>query len=217
MVRSIKSIVFSKPFLKTVLKDRADSSEAVYFAYVDPKLVASISLVTGSSELISGKTAITGSFYGPFDLLKSKFQNHYLYYSIELLLEGKPVTETSYFKKMLKNYSEDYVLQRFERLNKIIESVKTRGYLSQHELGNLHERRELGSFEIPLDEAVVYVDRKGELVRLHGGRHRLAIAQHLGISEIPVIISMYHEKSADKLPVKRRILTGSDDDYLPFD
>ena len=80
----------------------------------------------------------------------------------------------------------------------------------------MNRTRYIGDLEIPLHETIIAMGRNGNLIRFKGGRHRLAIAQNLAIPEIPAVLSFHHEKSKHLLPQKRRLITGSQDDFAPF-
>ncbi len=78
----------------------------------------------------------------------------------------------------------------------LIDSVRKNGLCSRHEAAHLFEQ----SFEgvrRPEKEKVekeiqVAVDARGEFLRLHSGRHRLAVAYALGIKEVPAKIQLVH-------------------------
>lgn len=74
----------------------------------------------------------------------------------------------------------------------------------------------LGKIQIPKHETVVGMDRHGELMRLVGGKHRLAIAQQIGIKKIPAVLSICHSDALDMLPTLKKPITGSPEDFRPF-
>jgi len=145
---------------------------------------------------------------GDWDLKKIRISDLEFYKSLEKhFLEGVRWEETSFFKTVVKNLNqgvalfdgclttEDY-LKKCKLLDLLYKDMKDNGYRSQKEIyrkkydlnylsGRLN--REL------LDEVTVNIDRNGDLL-LFDGRHRLAMAQILGISEIPVRILVRHER-----------------------
>jgi hypothetical protein len=75
---------------------------------------------------------------------------------------------------------------RFKRLDELIQIVEhTRTLKPQSELKKF-SFREMGGIE-------VFIDRHGNFIQAHGGRHRLAIARFFKISAIPVCIVLVHE------------------------
>lgn len=84
--------------------------------------------------------------------------------------------------------SREDVLNRFEVIDRLYESIRCEGYSPQNEI-ETHS-----SILVELaNEIGVDVSRDGELL-LVCGRHRLAIAQLLGLEEVPVVPVVYHSE-----------------------
>jgi hypothetical protein len=111
----------------------------------------------------------------------------------ELVVEGRPYTETTQYSQMVERLKRGDNLKGcasiadihayFDRLQRACWMIRTEGYKSQTEL-------DTGS---PHDEIMVYVDRNGELHKQQGsGHHRLAIARLLKVQHVPVCIRGIH-------------------------
>ncbi|WP_331234063.1 hypothetical protein [Natronorarus salvus] len=167
---------------------------------MDPIDIDYIKLIPPNAFPLFGSDAVRGAAGGPWDRFKMSFSRHYVYRSIETVLKNDSAwDETPLFAK-----SDDQ--QRFEsrcsEIEELIESIHNHGYQSElyRSESPLNDgRHEIGSATIP-DEIIVGMDRKGRLIHLRGGRHRLAISQVLGIEEIPVVLSLYHPQATKKIP-----------------
>lgn len=73
-----------------------------------------------------------------------------------------------------------------DKVDRMIEAIRSRGYKSQRELRSGR----------PWDEVLVAVARTGE-IRFVDGRHRLAIAQALSLPSIPVLVTLRHSDWVD--------------------
>ena len=86
--------------------------------------------------------------------------------------------------------------QTLERLDRIFESIRRHGYLSQRALLRLDrpttERLNNDVVHPVFNEIGVNVYRDGTLVRTGGGFHRLALATALGVPSVPVIVRVRH-------------------------
>lgn len=193
----------------------SENSE-IYFVMVDPNEISDISLLSEDSALISGPEAVFGSVRGFFDYFKFPFKYHFMFRTTKMMLNGSKWEDTPYFKKLRKMKSHDDAVIHLEKLRNLIKHLTEKGYLSQYQLGKLHETISIGGLKIPVHETIIAMGRNGKLIRLKGGRHRLAIAQNIGISRMPAILSLYHEKSKHLLPQQRRLISGSQDDFAPF-
>ena len=189
----------------------------IYFVSVNPKEIQYISLLSEASADLKGRNARYGVYGGFWDYLKQPFKNYYLYPTVGAILKGKKLEDTPLIQKIEKNAaSEEEAIHQFQKLERMILKFKNVGYKSQYELNQLHRTRVIGEHTVPLHEIIVGMDRNGKLIRLVGGRHRLAIAQQIGIEEMTAILTLVHPKAIDKLPVKRRTITGDNEDFRPF-
>jgi len=103
-----------------------------------------------------------------------------------------------------------------EKLQHIMGKLQHKGYLSQYEMDRIDHVCKLGNIEIPQHETLVGMDRNGDLIRLVGGKHRLAISQQIGIKKMPAILSIYHKNALDKLPKAKRLIKGEPEDFAPL-
>ena len=104
--------------------------------------------------------------------------------------KAKSWSETDYYKTILasiENGQGKYSCEtqadldaRCEKLTALYESIATEGYKSQAELNTTFD-----------DEVAVAVSRDGQFL-FADGAHRLAIAKVLGLTEIPVLVSVRH-------------------------
>jgi hypothetical protein len=158
-----------------------------------------------------------GSFKRCFDMNKAPFKNNFMYQTVEQLLNEEDWKATPYYRKRSKYKSHEKTLAHFEKLQRLIVYLKEDGYLSQYELGRADITARIGEWEVPRHEIRIGMDRNGQLFRIKGGRHRLAIAQNIGIKEMPAIMMLFHQSAEVKLPEKRRIITKKMDDFRPFE
>ena len=85
--------------------------------------------------------------------------------------------------------------KRCEYLDELYDRIATEGYMTQnelHEMGNPTTSR-YRLYRVLWNEIAVNVGRNGELI-FQDGRNRLAIAQILGLDEVPVVILVRHQK-----------------------
>lgn len=88
--------------------------------------------------------------------------------------------------------------ERLKALDELYLSIKNKGYHSQYKLRVEHNDktalRDIHNYWPPeLHEVTVNIGRDGSFI-LHDGRHRLIIAQLLGINDIPVRVKTRHEE-----------------------
>lgn len=92
------------------------------------------------------------------------------------------------------------IFRRYERLDGIIENIRTgRGFVTMPEIDRGNFRESGGVF--------IHIGRNGNFIFGHGGCHRLAIAQALGIKKIPVQVGVVH-KTAVENGLWREVLQG---------
>ncbi|CAN5395672.1 hypothetical protein BH23BAC3_BH23BAC3_35620 [soil metagenome] len=138
-----------------------------------------------------------------------------MYLTVKQMLNGTDWKETPYYRKLKKRKSHDEAIKYLKKVDWLIRTLKKNNYLSQYELGNLDQSQNIFNLQVPIHEIRIGMDRKGRLFRISGGRHRLAVAQNIGITEMPAILTLYHEKSEHLLPEVRRPITGNKDDFNP--
>ncbi|MEA5446308.1 hypothetical protein VCB98_10800 [Gammaproteobacteria bacterium AB-CW1] len=107
-------------------------------------------------------------------------------------LEGLPWEDTALWQRKLDKIrergkidgcrTEAELRARYERLDRLFEQIQADGRLRTAE--------ERGAS--PSDDLFVSIDRAGGYLFGHGGSHRLAIAQLLGLPTIPVRVLMRH-------------------------
>jgi hypothetical protein len=205
-------------FLKQIMfrKSKVDSC-CIYFISVNPNEIQHISLLSEKSADLTGENARYGVYGGAWDLYKRPFSTYYLYKTVESILQGDSFEKTPLPDKVRQRAcTEEEARAQYNKLVRRINSLKTDGYKSQYELNQLHRTRVVGEHKVPLHEIIVGMDRYGKLIRLVGGRNRLAIAQQIGIEKMSAILTIVHPKAIDKLPVERRIVTGNSEDFRPF-
>lgn len=194
-----------------------DKESSIYFIKVNPDRIGYISWFPSRTPLLREKNARTGICGGIWDFFKSPFPNHFMYQAYSEYLAGASLNETLYYRKLLKTRNEKEALKQVQTLTELSEKLQENGYLSQNELGATEPSKQIGLWKIPGNEIVVAMGRRGELIRIAGGRHRLAIAQQIDIPEVYAVLTLIHPKAADKLPEKRRLVTGSDEDFMPIE
>jgi len=194
---------------------KANSSKQIYFVMVDPADITHISLIPRGIHLLTGPDAVTGGIKGPFDHFKFPFNKHFMFRTVKRMLDGGEWKATPYYKKLIKKKSHGEAIIHLEKLHKIIYKLTNDGYLSQHELENLDQTLTISKWKVPKHEIMIGMDRYGRLIRLQGARHRLAVAQNIGIPHIPAILTLYHKQAEHLLPVNRRKITGKSEDFNP--
>ncbi len=123
-----------------------------------------------------------------------------MYQTVKQLLNNEDWETTPYCRKLLKYKSYKWTLAHYNKLQGLIKDIKEDGYLSQYELGRADITSKISRWEVPQHEIVIVMDRWGQLFRIKGGRHRLAIAQNLGVARIPAILMLYHSDGLEFLP-----------------
>jgi hypothetical protein len=206
----------SRFFFKFLLRQQQHSPSHIYYVNVNPVEISHISLIPEDSPCLSGSEAIYGSFMGFFDLVKMPFKKNSMYHTVEQLLRGEKWYLTTHFKKLKKNQGENKAILQIEKLERLISILSEEGYKSQYELGRVDITKKIYQWTVPLHEMIIVMDRDGKLFRIKGGKHRLAIAQHIGISEMPAILTLYHQDAIAMLPEKRRKITGDSNDFRPL-
>jgi len=205
----------SKPAKRVLFKEVPGVGHEIYFVSVNPQNVRGISLLP-REQYLTGITAYTGTYSGIWDWIKKSAFDDVIYKTVHELLNGVDVKHTAKFYKTVKDMSEEKAFVQTDKINTLVHRLSTMGYMSQYQLGGLEKLRRIGGLWVPGNEIVIGMDRNGDYLRLMGGRHRLAVAQQIGIKSIPAILTIVHKKAVNKLPEKRRVITGNPEDFRPF-
>lgn len=216
MFRSaFKKIATSRYFSELIF--RPENENSAWFIETDPKRIKYISLIPERSDILIGENAHTGMCCGFWDMLKRPFNRHSHYKTVSEILNNVQFDQTSMFQKVNKGrINRREALKICNKLERLIGKLRRTGYLTQYEMDKLDKMWQLGKLQIPEHETVVGMDRNGDLIRLVGGKHRLAVAQQIGIKKIPAILSIYHKDALDKLPSRRRLIKGKPEDFMPL-
>lgn len=189
---------------------QTDDSDCIYLVDVDPTEITQSKLFPPDALPVTGPDAVYGCVGGPWDLATLSFSKHYLYQSIQAYLtEGVDWTETQIYDHPKYADDPERAEKRCEKIERLIESIESNGYQLQAELDDDTDRpdSEIGATPIA-DELIIGMDRHGGLLHLKNGRHRLAVAQLLGVEQIPVILSLYHPNAADTIPTDAKPLNS---------
>lgn len=213
---NIEQMLKHKYLYNVLIKQSEDHVSNIYFVNVDPQAISHISLLPESASRLTGKEAFYGSFSGVFDMLKKPFKNDFMYLTVQQLLNGDDWETTPYYRKLLQYKSHEETIAHYQKLEELIKTLSQDGYMSQYELGRTTKTTKIFKWKVPKHEMVIGMDRWGQLFRIKGGRHRLAIAQNLGLEKIPAILMLYHENAGAELPVERRVIEGQISDFIPF-
>lgn len=219
MKKKLKKFLSGKTFGNLLFRETASISNEMYFISVDPRQIKYMSRIPENSVVLCGPSAKQGVYGGVWDLVKFPFEKHYLYRTVKSILKNDGLHSSPLLKKVEKgSLTEKEAKVLHDKMNRMLVKFKNEEYLSQYELEKLDQKITIGNNRIPLHEMVVGMDRNGELMRLIGGKHRLAIAQQVGLKSMTAVLSLVHPKAVNKLPEKRRVITGaSDEDFRPFD
>jgi hypothetical protein len=113
----------------------------------------------------------------------------------DIFIEARPYQTTRQFRTMMRLLreqpgarpwgcgSDGEVHEYFARLERAFASMRERGWLTQHELGN-HNAVD--------DEMRLYVTRDGVLCQGSGANHRIRMAEILGIRWLPFVLRGAH-------------------------
>ena len=217
LIAKAASSVIGKPRIGgCLIKDQNFRESQIYFTKVDPKKIEFISWFPSSTPLLREKKAYTGICGGAWDYFKSPFRDHFIYRSFSEYLKGTPLHQTIYHKKLLKRRPEKDSMAQVQKLHELSDQLQQYGYRSQYELGERDPKKQIGRWKVPGNEIVVAMGREGKLIRIAGGRHRLAIAQQIDIPEVYAVLTLIHPSAAELLPEKRRPVIGAPEDFMPL-
>jgi len=212
-IREILNKSWPAPFL---FRNKNYEAPKIFFVQVDPREILNICMIPEESVLLTGRRARSGLQSGMWDFLKKPFKNHSIYKTVTCILNGRSFEETPLYKKTEKGYSVTQMQNQYKRLLKRIKQLDAEGYKTQYELGKIDQVQKIGKLSVPKHETIIGIDRDGKMMRLVGGRHRLAVAQQIGITSMPAVLSLIHPDASGKLPEKRRMITGDPEDFRPF-
>lgn len=142
---------------------------------------------------VSGNSVLDGDW----DIGGIQFVELEAYKAIRQRIEAAfPWRDTQYFKESLADIkagrtlwgcrSPDELDVRFSYIDQLIDSIRTHGVLPPAQVTKMHDPSGRQS-----DEVEVNIGRNGEFL-FQDGRHRLAIAQILGLHRIPVRVRVRH-------------------------
>lgn len=145
--------------------------------------------------------------YSEWDLVVARF------------VEGKDWEEISLYEDCLERFrrgrqiwgcsSESELRERFAYLDRLKESIESRGYRRDGHLADSVGTESVDSGEP--DEVIVDIGRDGELLHYTNGRHRLALADVCDVDEIPVVVRVRHREWQE---LRERIRSADSDEQL---
>ena len=141
---------------------------------------------------------------GDWDLAEFEFRQLEVYRALEDVISGhRGWEETPFYRTLAKGlgsgtnpwsiHSQQDLTARCRYLDELIASVRGQGYKLAHEVCLPGEAPGLEKHERHGSEINVNIGRDG-LYLFQDGRHRLAIAQILGIESVPVKVLVRHRK-----------------------
>lgn len=188
--------------------------------WVDPATVEL--LQEGRSRFRNRSAAVCLVEDGDWDRQVSRFEDHDMYVSFEQhFLEGVEWQETPWVQRVTSEIedqgltlygcrSADEFYERCVGLDAVFENIRENGYTTQRELVHGSTEDELGhtwAYYCPeLHEIWVNVARDGEFI-FWNGWHRFAMANVLGLEEIPVRVFVRHSQWQAK---RDRIANGDE-------
>ena len=145
-----------------------------------------------------GENAVHGIYGGTWDSYAEPLKQTPFYQSMVLRFEeGVPWEETPYFQMSKKRLNRsngtvwngcatlEDLHERANQVDELFSKIEKEGYVAQTNNGGT-----VGKYQIP-NEVVAAIGRNGNLIRLAGGRHRITIANILGL-EIRAVITLCH-------------------------
>lgn len=87
--------------------------------------------------------------------------------------------------------NKEQIIRRCEGLDKLFEEIKRDRIIKSRKEINRFNYREIGGIEIS-------ISNNGELIKTHGGNHRLILAKIFNMEIIPAVIGLVHEDALDK-------------------
>ncbi len=185
--------------------------------YVDPsKVTLSMTSFDHPNRRIAGKV-----MHGDWDLDVSEFLEmdgdiHFdVLRSFKKRFEEESAWEETDFYNKLLNYieqgqtkwgceNEKDVERRCSYLDNLYNSIATKGYKTQDEIGS----RRLKVYKIINGEIAINIGRDGELI-FYDGRNRLAISKIIGLNRVPVVVLVRHKQWQDtRDQIMKRAING---------
>lgn len=186
---------------------RVDSSDIAYQSDFTQRQFP----VTDSK--LPGVDSLSGVYGGPWDRFRSSLTDSPIYQAIaERFRDGVAWEETEHYRRTARaidaggsrwnSSSERELREKIQFLERLYESMAQHGYVPQTEVENYSSdalpkpepstKRILGD-DVP-NECMVGVGRNGEMIRFTGAHHRVSIAKVLDLSDIPVVVTVRHER-----------------------
>lgn len=191
--REIKWIIIKNNFYKKMVKIKYPINTPGEVIWINPNLINRIIFNYENENPLEQFGLVEG---GDWDKDYNNIENLNIYNALyELIINKKSLKKTNFYNPAIKtqnNYdnegggriweyiSEYEYYDRIKKINKLINNIITKGYLTQINLnGN------------PNDEIIVKIGRNGDFL-FYNGIHRLCIAKILKIDKIPVIVKTRH-------------------------
>ena len=176
--------------------------DKIYFTFINPKKVSYYGCIPETSPLLRGSDPNFGTVNGNWDLLKTDIEKTTVNKIAKYVL-----SEINFMLKIQWQWVEisrsKYVINKEKnKIKKLSNKLLQSGYKSQYELDNLNKFIRIGKRKIPKNELILAVDRKGTLIRLIGGAHRLAVAKQINLEKIPAIVTLIHPDGLNKLNIQ---------------
>ncbi len=218
MIRTFYQQFANTETYQRILFRNCDKKEnKIYFIKIDPMEVKNICLIPEHSTSLTGHDANIGISGGCWDYLKKPIKDHYLSKTVAEILKGSDFENTELYLKVKKGIiTEREAIRLYKKINRIINILTNEKYKPQYDLHKFHSKLRLGTYKVPFHEMVVGMDRSGQLMRMIGGKHRIAVAQQVGVEKMYAVLGFIHEKSKNKLPEYNRLITGNDEDFKAF-
>ena len=176
------------------------SDDKIYFTFVNPIKVSYYGCLPGTSPLLRGESCNYGTINGNWDLLKTDIEKTTVNNIAKVVLSEN---NFKLKKKWLEVSRSKYVINKEKnKIELLSKKILQSGYKSQYELDNLNKFIQIGKRKIPRHELILGVDRKGDLIRLIGGAHRLAVAKQINLEKIPAIVTLIHPDGLKKLNIQ---------------
>lgn len=169
---------------------------------------------------VRGEDGIVGEGGGTWHRCVKRFDQHRLFRSLgERFVEGRPWERTEMYRVEMERLARDgaawnncrtpaEIRERCDFIEELYDGMRENGYLSQAELRTLADRenevdghRKVNGVRFP-DELRLAIGPDGQLIRVAGGRHRLAIAKLLEFEAIPAVVQIVHEARPADSPVR---------------
>ncbi|MDJ1430968.1 hypothetical protein [Halostagnicola sp. A-GB9-2] len=205
LVSSGRAFLCHHPLLvRVVARARLEYYRSVgpYDALADPFTLVSvdpneISVANRSIDKYLATGAVRG---GDWDLQTTPYEASIKHRSVEQrYIDGKAWTETDVYGELCRRideegeadgcFSRDDLERRYERIDRLYESIRNRGYDPTKQYEGADSR-----IASSLDQVCVSIGRDGDLVFCGGGNHRLSIAKVLELEAVPIRVVVRHAR-----------------------